>query len=209
MSFNRLKQDVNTYKNDLRQSTAVGGIILDMQNKHCDTCFPEDNTVIFGMNAEGNSGCVDVLPIDIESELRLITRKASRDPEYCKPADMSSFCKTAAATANMSCKNHLPNESTRISNPPCTLRGNGWNRWEWLCMNPQENAIEPFDYMIQNRIIAKDNHRPCLPRPIDQLPTMPEGDQDIVTNFPPKCDAVNTGFPSTCWKSCDFYAQYV
>ena len=23
-------------------------------------------------------------------------------------------------------------EDTRLSNPPCNLRGTGWNRWEWL-----------------------------------------------------------------------------
>ena len=56
-------------------------------------------------------------------------------------------------------------EDTRLSNPPCTLRGTGWNRWEWLCQDPQEE-LRPFDFNISNRIAAKDAHRPCIPIPI-------------------------------------------
>ena len=57
-------------------------------------------------------------------------------------------------------------EEIRTSNPPCNLRGTGWNRWEWLCMDPQERVLMPFDNMVSNRIIVKDNHRPCVPNPI-------------------------------------------
>ena len=32
-------------------------------------------------------------------------------------------------------------EETRQSNPPCNLRGTGWNRWEWLCKNPQKHIF--------------------------------------------------------------------
>ena len=57
----------------------------------------------------------------------------------------------------------IPAEETRTSNPPCNLRGTGWNRWEWLCLDPQERVEIPFDYNIDNRIVVKDNHRPCIP----------------------------------------------
>ena len=62
-----------------------------------------------------------------------------------------------------------PREDTRLSNPINNLRGTGWNRWEWLCLNPQERVLMPFDHAI-NRIVVKDNHRPCVPTPIDETP---------------------------------------
>jgi hypothetical protein len=71
----------------------------------------------------------------------------------------------------------VPAEDSRLSDPACNLRGTGFDRWEWLCLNPQEKALVPFDYNISNRIVVKDNHRPCVPNPIDQrlpLPTKPE-----------------------------------
>ena len=69
----------------------------------------------------------------------------------------------------------IPAEHSRISNPSCNLRGTGWNRWEWLCKNPQERIEIPFDFNISNRILSKDNHRPCIPNPIDHEPLMPKG----------------------------------
>ena len=54
---------------------------------------------------------------------------------------------------------------THYYNPPCTLRGTGWNRWEWLCQNPQNRAIVPFNrglfIGVNTNLMARDNHRPC------------------------------------------------
>jgi hypothetical protein len=71
-----------------------------------------------------------------------------------------------------------PEEQTRLSNPPCNLRSTGWNRWEWLCKDPQQlplGLLLPFDWHIDSKNLAKDNHRPCLPTPIDISPSLPRG----------------------------------
>jgi hypothetical protein len=63
----------------------------------------------------------------------------------------------------------IPREDTRLSNPPCTLKETGINRWEWICYDPQERAIEEFDRIPVNyRMVAKDNHVPCIDQPQDQ-----------------------------------------
>jgi hypothetical protein len=64
-------------------------------------------------------------------------------------------------------------------NPPCTLRGTGWNRWEWLCRNPQDNALMPFDAYVDTSLVIKDNHRPTLACPIDQAIAMPPGCRNV------------------------------
>lgn len=80
------------------------------------------------------------------------------------------------------CKNqHLPNQNmkqidnytlvefnvveTRLDNPGCTLRGTGFNRWDWVHMDPQKNVMVPFDFMVDTKQLAKDNHRPHIVRP--------------------------------------------
>ena len=68
-------------------------------------------------------------------------------------------------------------DETRTTNPPCNLRGTGINRWEWLCQDPQAsvNAFsERARWGVSNRIVVKDNHRPCLPQPVDQSPALPK-----------------------------------
>ena len=56
-----------------------------------------------------------------------------------------------------------------VSNPPCTLRGTGVNRFDPLCWNPQDRAVEPWRYRdgTAYRLVVKDNHRPCLPSQAD------------------------------------------
>jgi hypothetical protein len=44
----------------------------------------------------------------------------------------------------------------KYSNPPCTLRASGWNRWEYLPHNPQDNFETPFDFFIPSRTQSKD-----------------------------------------------------
>jgi hypothetical protein len=61
-----------------------------------------------------------------------------------------------------------------LSNPPCTLKGTGWNRWEWLCYDPQVKAIIPFEWNTSYRNVVKDNFVPCIELPMDQEPTLPK-----------------------------------
>ena len=60
---------------------------------------------------------------------------------------------------------HFDVEDTRLNNPPNTLRGTGWNRFQPLCLDPQEQVIFPGEYQIPTRLVVKDNHRPCVPTP--------------------------------------------
>ena len=60
---------------------------------------------------------------------------------------------------------HFSVEDSRLSNPPCTLRGTGWNRFQPLCLDPQDQVLFPGDYQVPTRLVVKDNHRPCVPTP--------------------------------------------
>ena len=169
MSHTRLLYDDCAYKHELKESVSPGEYVLNTPRVDCNgSCFVPSPGVPLG--SSGAAICNKEL-IDVDSELIGITRKASSCPTSKFLPSGKPFC---TAKMPQECFELAP-EPTRISNGPCTLRGiaNGWNRWEWLCVNPQDKAFIPFDYNINNRTVVKDNHRPCLEKPIDQSPALP------------------------------------
>jgi len=167
--------------------------------KSCKPCYPSDPTI--RIQKQGVSISKKMSLVDVDSELLGLNRKSSNAPsdkyipncdnvscisgtpcgegvlDQCKAKFQKLKGSRAGDEENLEhfqdC--HFQSENTRLSNPSCNLRGKTINRWEYLCTNPQERAIIPFDYNINNRIIVKDNHRPCIPTPIDITPALPKG----------------------------------
>jgi hypothetical protein len=52
-----------------------------------------------------------------------------------------------------------PLNFNRLTNPPCTLRTTGWNRWQPLFHDPQATFETPFDHFIPSRDIDKERCR--------------------------------------------------
>jgi hypothetical protein len=205
-SLTRLNQDECTYEQNLRQSTLPGEYMVNVPHSRCQEKFVADPQIRMSSQVRQPSGvsrCASKHIIDVDSELRNITRPATNCPKgkflgekYC---DLVHF----EDDTNI----RTPTEDTRLSNPPCTLRGTGWNRWEWLCQNPQDKALVPFDFNINYRLIAKDNHRPCIPTPIEDDKTLPPNSSDYYGYVPNKEPVAD--FPTGVhWRSCDTYAQY-
>ena len=197
MSFSRLNYDDTTYKHLLRESVGPGDYVISMPRVDCKKCyFPSPDVRI---NHTGAGSCRDL--IDVDSELMGITRKATNCPSSKYLPQGKDFCEQYLGEDCMG----LTTEETRMSNPPCTLRGTGWNRWEWLCRNPQERVLIPFDYMVNNRLLAKDNHRPCVQDPVDQsfaLPPKEHNRFNPVFNMPPKEGPAFDDIAGPTWPSC-------
>lgn len=211
MSFNRLNWDQCTYKFNVNQSVDAATYGIKTPRPECLSCFPVDPLVNQGQRGfpvAENGTCANRLLIDVDSELRIINRPASRCPiEKYLPQD-KEFCGSQLPLRD--CRS-IPTETTRISNPPCTLRSTGWNRWEWLCRNPQDKALIPFDYNISSRTIVKDNHRPCIETPINQSPALPPlNNSDAVYRGPEPCQYGKLPtFTSVHWRQCPDYKGFV
>ena len=55
--------------------------------------------------------------------------------------------------------NTLNKKNSRLSNPAFDLKEFGINRWEWLPIDPQANAVEPFRRIGENTVLdTLDNH---------------------------------------------------
>ena len=177
MSFNRLGYDTCAYEQNLNQSKGPGEYVLNVPRYSCEPCFPENPRNKLQGGGASTVGKGNFLNVDIESDLKGQTRLASK----CAAQNFMPSCEAPKLTHYRDCL--LTSEETRTTNPPCNLRGTGWNRWEWLCINPQDkvsfnnypNGLTPFDSYIDSVRMAKDNHRPCLPTPLNQEESLPNG----------------------------------
>ena len=202
MSFNRLPYDNCSYEQVLRETTGPGFYQLTTPPNSCQPCHPKDPRV--RLQSGGVSLNKNTHLIDVNSELIGISRNLSSCPKrrYLPDCNSSQHCGAQSSmgvdTSNDTSKvkiNYekevipftdcfLPTEDTRLSNPPCNLRGTGINRWEWLCKNPQAETEVPFDFQISSRILSKINHRPCIPKQ-DQLAHPDYNDEVVCDNLEP------------------------
>lgn len=191
MSFNRLNYDICETKKNLKESVGPGLYQINTPVL-CSTCFQGNPEIInqhggVSMNANTNwrfyAG-----PIDVETDLLNINRPATRCPEgkyepkcpNCGVVISGQPCGNGVSLSCYNCKYKIkkgamcnenlvdfpdcnfPIENTRLSNPPSTLRGTGWNRFEDLCLDPQDQLLFPGEYHIPTRTVFRDNHRPCV-----------------------------------------------
>jgi len=213
MAQTSLQSDGCTYREKLMRSIGPGVYMLKTPSNDCNPCaqdVPADPYLRY--QAWGSTFCSPGSAVDDGSELRGLNYKNSKcsadnylPGKYAK----NGVCTPKGADINpRACA--APTEDTRLSNPPCTLRGTGWNRWEWLCWNPQDRAIVPFEWNTSYRIVAKDNHVPCIPVPTDQTNEIPhmntiDGEESLNMWAPPaNCGASAPGNPfATVQQPCN------
>lgn len=172
----RLNYDVCSYTEKLKRTIAPGLYHLNTPYNDCGCPgLPDDPALRY--QSYGPNTCSMNSAIDDSSELSGINHKLTKCNAlqyYPGSYSKSSGC-VVETPATRSCL--APREDTKLSNPACNLRGTGINRWEWLCHDPQEKAIESFDRVPVNyRMVAKDNHIPLIETPLDQMQCFPKYD---------------------------------
>lgn len=202
MSFNRCNYDTCQYKQTLAESIGPGHYMVNTPPISCEPCYPFPPSTRLQRSGASIDTTKYMIDIDSEmmnitrAYSKCPSKKWISKCSNCV-TDSGEPCGQGVANSASSCQQNnnikdgsrcpdsfsqglthwkdcmVPSEETRTSNPPCNLRGTGWNRWEWLCLDPQERIEIPFDYNIDNRIVVKDNHRPCVPTPVDPLPSLP------------------------------------
>ena len=180
MSFNRLDYDMCSYEHTLRESVGPGEYYLTTPPVACGPCHPNDPK--YRIQRQGVIPTGDQHSTDVSSDLRNTIRHGSKCPSKKHLPKENKDGSMCAETTNPYFKEcDMPSqEDTRITNPACNLRGTGWNRWEWLALNPQDNVLQSFTHPpIQYRIVAKDNHRACIPTPLDQNIPLPKDKGDL------------------------------
>jgi glutaredoxin len=198
MSFTKLPYDPCAYKTSLEESMKTGVYMLNTPKVDCgENCFIQSPYIRLDKKNVGM--CKNREIVDVHSELlglnRVLTEcplKKEFDPKYCENNILAE------------CENtFLSPEDTKLSNPSCTLRGTGWNRWESLRTNPQDKAITPFLTDIQNKTIIKDNHRPCIPNVNAMNNVLPNDNNTCYTDKDAEhLYKESKSIPFIHWRSC-------
>lgn len=167
-ALTRYKYDVCKMVENNEISTGPGRWALGVPNAYGNATFVPDPTI--RMQKWGASHDMSSTKTDVESDLRNLSRPTTRT--VCGQYDPST-----APTRHLTAmpEADFPQTHNRVSDPPCTLRGTGWNRWAWLCQDPQERAMMPFEWGANSQLAAKDgvdlNTVACSPT--DVTPSLP------------------------------------
>jgi hypothetical protein len=160
-AFNRRQYDGCKTSDDLRVTTGPGRYQLDAPPMYCNASYAPEPTT--RLQKWGNSLNSAYIKTDVESDLFNINRPTTKTT--CGNYDPRANAVNSADPVKAK-DSEFPQTHSRLVDPPCTLRSSGWNRWEWLCQNPQEGVMIPFDNMVTTRLASKDSYRPCIPKPV-------------------------------------------
>jgi hypothetical protein len=149
MSFNRLMYDSNTENVRLSDSMGPGNYVLQTPAPSYP-CYPDNAQII-----PQRSGFIS--NVNTENHLLNLNTPATKwpiQPEQYYSGSQYGF--------EPDCNLRIQN--TRLSNPPSTLRGTGWNRFDPICEDPQANIFFPGKKLIDTRALFKDKHVPRIPQ---------------------------------------------
>jgi hypothetical protein len=150
-NLTRPKWDDVHQADDMRISTYAGRYAF-RPFLNCFESFPVNPTM--RLQESGNGWVTGKWRTEVESDLKGIGRPPSRWREDTLLYDPRTNEINNAGYSNGADENQ-PQDFNRLTNPPCTLRATGWNRWQPLFHNPQETVETPFDHFIPSRDLDK------------------------------------------------------
>jgi hypothetical protein len=152
-ALTRGKFDDFHQQDDMRITSYALRYYVNPPDANCPTSFPVDATVRIQMS--GDSWKQGKWRTDVESDLKGINRFGNRvkSNEVLYNPTTNKLNNVATESAP---DESFPTVFNRLYNPPCTLRGTGWNRWEHVPHQPQLNFETPFDFFIPSRSYDKE-----------------------------------------------------
>ena len=151
-NLTRSKWDDVHQADDQRISTYAGRYAFTPY-RNCFDSFPVNATT--RLQESGNGWVTGMWRTEVESDVKGVGRPPTRwreDKLLYNPATnpINNAGYTNGPDENIS------NNFNRLTNPPCTLRTTGWNRWHPLFHNPQAVFETPFDFFIPSRDLDKE-----------------------------------------------------
>ncbi len=158
MSFTRFHDDTPRIEHSVQASRDVGNYYLYTPGQGTDLPFMEDPQMRiqqWGANLMSDT-------TNLESDLRGISRKLTRDPN----ATYQSTAISQPTPMSFPVSNQHVLES-RASHPAWMYKSQDHTRWEVPLLNPIANLEKGFHDNIQTRILEKDYFREKTPVSMD------------------------------------------
>jgi hypothetical protein len=154
-ALTRLRNDDFRQSDDMRITGYAMQYYLNAPGINCPASYPVDATT--RIQKSGASWVNGQWKTDVESDLKNINRLGTRvrDNAASYNPKTNAFNKMALHPA---ADESLPELFNRMTNPPCTLRATGWNRWQPLIHDPQLTFETPFDFFIPSRMQDKERY---------------------------------------------------
>ena len=150
-------------------STGPGRWSLGVPNAYGNAVFVPEPTS--RLQKWGAAHDMSSTKTDVESDLWNLARPTTKtvcgqyNPFLEKPRTLTPMTEGS-----------FPEVHARLVDPPCTLRASGWNRWNWLYENPQENVAIPFEWALDSRHLNKDSLKnEIMAYKTGATPTLPVG----------------------------------
>jgi hypothetical protein len=150
-ALTRPKWDDVHQADDQRISTYAGRYAF-VPFRNCPNSFPVNPTMRLQESGEG--WVTGKWRTEVESDLKGVGRPPVRWRADNLLYDPRTNEMNLAGYTNAPDENQ-PQNFNRLTNPPCTLRTTGWNRWQPLFHDPQATFETPFDHFIPSRDIDK------------------------------------------------------
>lgn len=165
-AMTRYRHDLNKMVENNEISTGPGRYVLGVPNRYGNATFVPNPTVL--NQKWGAAHDMSSTKTDVESDLWNIGRPGAK-------VACGQYSPTEGAARRLTAmpETDFAHTYERLVDPPCTLRGSGWNRWEWLCQNPQENVMMPFEHQVTSRRAAKDGVYAGLARGVSAVRAEP------------------------------------
>ena len=157
-NLTRSKWDEYHTIDDNRIATYLCRYQLNVPQAQGQDAFIVDPTIRLQKN--GQSLVAGQWRTDVESDLRNLSRQSTKVRCDTASSGQGSYDPRKNQMTDSQLK-HAPDGRFAVNfvgqtQPPCTLRATGWNRWEPLLRNPQEHFETPFDHFIPSRLLDKD-----------------------------------------------------
>ena len=149
MSFTRIKDDDVRVKKSLEESVGPGTYMLSVPGNGMNPDYMEDPHI----RLEKWGGNLDNNAIDLESDLRGMTRKTNRD-EIPKNTHLTH--EVDRIERNMSRLNSSATDQSRTTNPTWWHKEEQQYRPDILFYNPQDRIIPDFKSNTSSRIEQKN-----------------------------------------------------
>lgn len=164
-ALTRYRHDVGKMVENNEISTGPGRWALGVPNAYGNAAYVPNVTTI--NQKWGASHIMTSTKTDVESDLTNRGRPTVRTTcgQY-QPKQGLLLAQQLTAMPEAD----FPQTASHLVDPPCTLRGTGINRWQWLCQNPQENVMTPFEHLVDSRHASKDAIYHQMTQPIAASP---------------------------------------
>lgn len=152
-SLTRPKNDEFHQADDMRITSYAARYYLNVPGHNCPTTFIMDPTI--RLQKTGNSWVANEWRTDVESDLKNINRLGNRIKDNSLQYDPRTNVMNQKMYQSGQDES-FPQGFNKLTNPPCTLRATGWNRWISLQHEPQQTFETPFDWFIPSRQLDKE-----------------------------------------------------